>query len=554
MEQIVQPFAPVQDSPLPAAASAPVTANLLPALLLAFWFCGFAAVLFYAWTRWRRVAAAVHSSTPLTGGRELEAWGRLAARQPAGRLSIGPCADSQSARSLASCPTTLRLVSSTAKLEPGVFGIFRPVLWLPAGIGDRLDDAELEAILAHELCHIRRRDNLLATIHMAVEAIFWFHPLVWWLGSRLEEERERACDEEVVRMGREPQIYAESILKVCEFYLASPVACAAGVTGGELKKRIEGIMTNRFTRELSFGKRVLLAAVAMVVVAAPVATGLMSPPWGWAQSRSSGAAPVFEVASVKLAGPFAPSGRIGIGIGGGPGTEDPGRITAARATLATLLTRAYDVRYDQISGPLWLNDGSYAYAIDATIPPNTTKDQFRLMLQNLLAERFHLKLHHQAQARSGYELTVAPGGPKLKPWKPSAKPGPPAAPVSIMMNTSGRPYPVRMSFHLSMEDFCRGLGADINISNGEPMNSAQPRVVDRTGLSGAYEFTLEFAGVMVVPGAAPPSPQDAASDPVDLPNIFVAIQKQLGLKLVKVNNVPVDMLIVDSADKIPTAN
>src|ERR1035438_5651264 len=124
----------------------------------------------------------------------------------------------------------------------------------------------------------------------------------------------------------------------------------------------------------------------------------------------------------------------------GPGTEDPGRITAARATLANLLTRAYDVRYDQISGPLWLNDGSYAYAIDATIPPNTTKDQFRLMLQNLLAERFHLKLHHQAQARSGYELTVAPGGPKLKPWKPSAKPGPPAAPVSIMMNTSGRPY------------------------------------------------------------------------------------------------------------------
>ena len=86
------------------------------------------------------------------------------------------------------------------------------------------------------------------------------------------------------------------------------------------------------------------------------------------------------------------------------------------------------------------------------------------------------------------------------------------------------------------------------------MNSAQPRVVDRTGLTGAYEFTLEFAGAMVVPGAAPPSPQDAAADPVDLPNIFVAVQKQLGLKLVKVNNVPVDMLIVDNADKIPTAN
>src|ERR1022692_4265002 len=121
----------------------------------------------------------------------------------------------------------------------------------------------------------RRHDNLTAILHMAVEAMFWFHPLVWWLGARLEEERERACDEDVMRMGREPQIYAESILKVCEFYLASPVACAAGVTGGELKKRIEGIMTNRFTRKLSYGKKTLLAAAAILVIAGPIAVGLV---------------------------------------------------------------------------------------------------------------------------------------------------------------------------------------------------------------------------------------------------------------------------------------
>jgi hypothetical protein len=106
-----------------------------------------------------------------------------------------------------------------------------------------------------------------------VEALFWFHPLVWWLGARLEEERERACDEEVVRLGGEPQVYAESILKVVEFYLASPVACAAGVTGGELKKRIEGIMSNPFTRKLSYGKKILLAVAAMVAVAGPIAIG-----------------------------------------------------------------------------------------------------------------------------------------------------------------------------------------------------------------------------------------------------------------------------------------
>ena len=63
-------------------------------------------------------------------------------------------------------------------------------------------------------------------LHMLVEALFWFHPLVWWLGARLVDERERACDEEVLRLGSDPQIYAESILKICEFYLESPLLCA----------------------------------------------------------------------------------------------------------------------------------------------------------------------------------------------------------------------------------------------------------------------------------------------------------------------------------------
>ena len=83
------------------------------------------------------------------------------------------------------------------------------------------------------------------------------------------------------------------------------------------------------------------------------------------------------------------------------------------------------------------------------------------------------------------------------------------------------------------------------------MNSVQPRVVDRTGLTGAYKFTLDFAGSWVVSGAEPSSPQDAATDPVNLPNIFVAIQKQLGLKLVKVKDVPVDMLIVEQRGQDP---
>jgi beta-lactamase regulating signal transducer with metallopeptidase domain len=123
-------------------------------------------------------------------------------------------------------------------LEPGVVGFWRPVLLMPADIQTRLTSSQLKAVLVHELCHVRRRDNLTSAVHMIVEAVFWFHPLVWWIGRRLVDERERACDEEVLRLGNEPQVYAEGILNVCRIYLESPLRCMSGVTGSDLKKRI----------------------------------------------------------------------------------------------------------------------------------------------------------------------------------------------------------------------------------------------------------------------------------------------------------------------------
>ncbi len=125
-----------------------------------------------------------------------------------------------------------------------------------------------------------------------VEAIFWFHPLVWWLGARLVEERERACDEQVVLLSGEPQAYAEGILKVCEFYVASPITCAAGVTGADLRKRIEGIMASRFIGELCFWKKLLLTVLLAAAVVCPFVSGVFK---AGAQTRKL----EFEVASIK---------------------------------------------------------------------------------------------------------------------------------------------------------------------------------------------------------------------------------------------------------------
>ncbi len=181
---------------------------------------------------------------------------------------------------------------TSALLEPGLVGIFHPVLLLPAGIAEKLSEAELRAIVAHESCHLGRRDNLWAALHMLVEAMFWFWPPVWWLGTRLIAEREKACDEAVLAAGSDPQIYAESILKVCKFYVHSPLACAAGVSGADLKQRMEDIMRNAVIARINVPKKALLAASAVVMLVPPLVAGVFTTPAALAQGIVS--APVTE--------------------------------------------------------------------------------------------------------------------------------------------------------------------------------------------------------------------------------------------------------------------
>lgn len=165
---------------------------------------------------------------------------------------------------------------SDALAEPSMVGIFSPVLLLPRGISERLTREQLDAVVAHELCHWRRRDNLTAAVHMLVEAVFWFHPLVWRIGARLVDERERACDEAVLKSGHDATTYAEAILNVCESYAATPLACAAGVSGADLKQRVIHIMRNRAMSKLNVAKRVVLAGAALGALAVPVVVGLVT--------------------------------------------------------------------------------------------------------------------------------------------------------------------------------------------------------------------------------------------------------------------------------------
>jgi bla regulator protein BlaR1 len=237
--------------------------RLMPWLILLLWLSGMATAVGLWCIRWKRVAVAIRGSVPMSRGREVDVL--RAVQRAAGMRQ----------------PMTLWL--SQSSLEPGVFGILRPSLLWPAGISEHLKDAHLEAILAHEVQHVLRRDNLAAAIHMMVQAIFWFHPLVWWLGGRLVIERERACDEAVLQLGNSPQIYAESILKTCKFSVASPLAIVSGVTGGDLKNRIVRIMSASSADKLTFATKLLLVAIGLGTVAGPVIVGLARGPQAGAQ-------------------------------------------------------------------------------------------------------------------------------------------------------------------------------------------------------------------------------------------------------------------------------
>ena len=412
-------------------------------------------------------------------------------------------------------------------------------------------DAHLEAIVAHEVWHVRRRDNLAAAMHMVVEAIFWFHPLVWWLGARLVEERERACDEEVLRLGNPPQVYAESILKTCEFCVGSLPVSVSGVTGADLKSRIVRIMTERVARELDFGKKLLFVAAGLLTVAAPIVFGLQNTtPSPAAPEAKSTAADThgYDVASIKPNKSGSNMVRMMI---------RPDGLSAMGATLRMLIQNAYEIQDFQIVGaPKWVS--SDRYDIEAkmdssqmerlkTLSPDESRLESKRMLQALLANRFQLVVHRETKELPGYALVIAKGGSKLHDAKPgdtypNGIKGPDGQPGTGLMLMGGNGGPVTgqgISIEHLVHGYCRS-------------NWAAPLWM-RQGLR-ATTTSLCNGRRMIVQVRCLPRPKAVAQGltmhrrPIlPRPSIFTAIQEQLGLKL-ESRKVPVEMLVIDHVE------
>lgn len=219
-------------------------------------------------------AAPLHSAGPSwlfllwTSGAAacLWAWARQFRLRP---VAVRPSdtAESQAfdraRRSLGIVPAVeLRIVAPD--FVPGALGLWRPAVALPDGLAAQLTAPELEAVLAHELAHILRRDNLWAAAAHAIVAVFWFHPLAWWMERRLLAERETACDELVLARGASPETYLSGILKVCRMTFAGAHGYA-GANGSRLEIRMERIMSASIPRSSRFQR---IAAGTLVSLAA----------------------------------------------------------------------------------------------------------------------------------------------------------------------------------------------------------------------------------------------------------------------------------------------
>jgi bla regulator protein blaR1 len=482
-------------------------------LLAAIWACGFCAALWRWRTRWLRIRAARRAAYPI----------RIDSSVP--------------------------VLASPASFEPGVFGIFRPVLLLPEGIAERLTPEQFAAIVAHEMNHVRSRDNLTSALHLVVEAVFWFYPLVWWLSARLVTERERACDEAVCGQGCHPAIYAEAILDICKFYLESPLACAAGVTGADLKQRIEQIMAQRTARELAFGKKLLLGCAGVAAIALPVAIGMLNAPAGHAQTDER---PKVAVASVK---PSKEDRFIGV-------RAYPGGRVSGSGPVQFFIGNAYALpAYGISGGPAWVY--SDRYSIEATPERDPGPGRRLTLLQQVLEDRFQLKYHQETRELALYTLTAAKGGPRLPaaadtncvPVTPGDPTPPPLPDPNLPFRAPcGRviaqysPYGLRMLGNkVSMQEFARFLSSVMGRA-----------VVDKTGFQGTFDADLQLIPDQAVAGLPPlplpPSPPGApapAVDPAGL-SVFTALQQQLGLKL-ESGKGPVEVMVIDHLEK-PSEN
>ena len=417
------------------------------------------------------------------------------------------------------------------RIEPGVFGLWRQSIVIPEGMEARLSQAQLQAVLTHEWNHVQRRDNLTAALQMTAEAIFWFYPVVWMVGRKLIEERELACDQAVLEQAG-AEDYAEGILNVCKFYCSSPLRCVAGITGADLRRRVELILRNQRPRELGRAGRWALGAVLLAGIAGPAVLGFLTATAAFAQQANSfvglatSADKKFEVATIKLNDQTNPAWHLG----------PPGRgsISIQNRPLRGIIIQSFRTQRNMVVGlPGWTASTNYDIVGKGPDPKMTNPEVWEMM-RSLLIERFHLKYHIENREMPVFALTVLPSGHKLK----LGENGRCAEEIKAGKNCGDiivPPFGAAM-YNMPIGALITGIGARA----GRP-------IIDKTGLTGKYDVNVTWvpAGARLDQLDLQDIPQEYRPQDMSLPE---ALEKQLGLKL-EPQRAAMPVVVIDSLSR-----
>jgi uncharacterized protein (TIGR03435 family) len=432
----------------------------------------------------------------------------------------------------------VQLLVSALVQVPTVVGWLRPVVLVPVGALGGLPAEHLEALLLHELAHIRRHDYLINILQNVAESLLFYHPAVWWVSGHIRAEREQCCDDVAVSISGDAITYARALAQL-ESYRPAHLSAAVAANGGSLANRIARLLgQSRPTVRTGLEPGVITVA-GLLVVAAYGLFGQSADP------------PRFAVASIKRnqASPVPNS----MGAPMGAGYRSGGRFVAGNAPVTFLIQRSYAVQSFQVlGGPSWIStDG---YDIEAKPEGNTDQKRMWLMVQALLAGRFKLSMHRETRDLPVYDLQAVRGGPKLPPPQ-----GGDCAEVMTAFPGPGQP---RLAPPCGPGVIGAGTGLTmegINVSMpavAKLLSSLVGReVVDKTGFTGRFALHLEFAIDDALAGLPNPAGPDASGQPADpaaRPTIRTALREQLGLKL-QASTGPVDVFVIDHVER-PTEN
>jgi uncharacterized protein (TIGR03435 family) len=410
----------------------------------------------------------------------------------------------------------VRLLVSALVQVPTVVGWLRPVVLVPVGAFTGLPPDLVEALLAHELAHIRRHDYLVNILQGVAEALLFYHPAVWWVSEHIRTERELCCDDIAASVSRDVLTYARALAEL-ESFRPALLNTALAANGASLADRIARLLGQpRPVSQTRPGPSVIMSAVLILATAFAV--------FGqWTDPRG------FELVSIK---PLAETDTNGSGprsTGLATDTGGTGLVRYTNTTLKSVLTKAYHVKSNQIVGPSWLD--SERYEIIGKMPQGASKEQVPTMLQNLLAEKFQMKVHWENTQGQAYTLVVDKNGPKIKNSH--------APDRGMSINPAGH-----IEFTgVTMDSFAESLSVFLD----------RP-VVNATQIQGTFDITLDVSmeDMIGLRKLGWPGPEGATTVNARSPSIFTVLQG-LGFKL-QPWSTPVVHLVVDKAERLPAPN